>query len=210
MKNFSLGGRMDRRQQKTRAAILQACIDLLKEKDFRHITVGDIAKRADINRGTFYLHFTDKYDMLDSFENEMAEKIERVIVENVPKEPDLRLFIESRYDTIVQILNCYQENRKLLHFLLKCNYSSFQAKLRNKLKRVINEHIFPQLEKLKVELALPADLFVIAFTSISLSLAEYAYQSQTPLNVEQSAKFLFNIFLQGPARMLGLLQDEHA
>ena len=185
---------MDRRQQKTRAAILQACIDLLKEKDFRHITVGDIAKRADINRGTFYLHFTDKYDMLDSFENEMAEKIERVIVENVPKEPDLRLFIESRYDTIVQILTCYQENRELLNFLLKCDYASFQTKLRSKLRQAIAEHIFPQLDKLKIEILFPADLFVVVFTSISLSLAEYAYQSQKSLDVEQAAKFLFNIF----------------
>ena len=198
---------MDRRQQKTRAAILQACIDLLKEKDFRHITVGDIARRANINRGTFYLHFTDKYDMLDSFENEMAEKIERVLVENIPKEPDPRLFIESRYHTIVQIFECYQENKELLHFLLKCSYSSFQAKLRNKLKRVAVEHLFPQLEKLKVGMPLSADLFVIVFTSVSLSLAEYAYQSQTPLNVEQAAKFLFNVFLQGPAKTLGLLQD---
>ena len=185
---------MDRRQQKTRAAILQACIDLLKEKDFRHITVGDIARRANINRGTFYLHFTDKYDMLDSFENEMAEKIERAIVENIPMEPDPRLFIESRYDTIVQILTCYQENRELLNFLLKCDYASFQTKLRSKLRQAIAEHIFPQLDKLKIEILFPADLFVVVFTSISLSLAEYAYQSQKSLDVEQAAKFLFNIF----------------
>ena len=47
---------------------------LIEEKDFQKITIHEIAERADINRGTFYLHFLDKYDMMDHFENEMIEK----------------------------------------------------------------------------------------------------------------------------------------
>lgn len=199
---------MDRRQRKTRTAILQACIDLIQEKDFQKITIHDIAKRANMNRGTFYLHFVDKNDMVDSFENEMIEKIENVFVSNLPKEPDHQLFLQSRYETIVQILTCYQENKELLHFLLKCRYSSFQTKLRNKLKLVLTELVFPRLGKMEYEI--PVDLFVIAFTSVSLSLAEYAYQSQMSLDIEQSARFLFNIILQGPMKTLGLLQDEKA
>ena len=66
--------------------------------------------------------------------------------------------------------------------------------------------VFPKLGKLEFEI--PTDLFTIIFTSISLSLAEYAYQSKTPINIEQSSKLLFNIVLQGPAKTLGLLRDE--
>ena len=40
-------------------------IDLLAEKGFEKITVNDIAERADINRGTVYLHYVDKFDLLD-------------------------------------------------------------------------------------------------------------------------------------------------
>jgi len=50
--------------------------------------------------------------------------------------------------------------------------ASFQTKLRSKLRQAIAEHIFPQLEKLKIEILFPADLFAVVFTSISLSLAE--------------------------------------
>lgn len=197
---------MDRRQRKTRTAILDACVSLIQEKDFQKITVHDIVKEADINRGTFYLHFEDKYDMMNSFENEMIEKIEKVIVNNLPKEPSNQLFLESRYDTIVQILKCYEQNKELLMFLLKSSYSSFQEKLRNNLKLVFSEMIFPKLGKLEFEI--PTDLFTLMFTSISLSLAEYAYQSKTPINIEQAATLLFNIVLQGPAKTLGILQDE--
>ena len=54
------GGNMDRRQRKTREAIFAAFIDLLSEKNFAQITVGEIIERADIGRATFYSHFETK------------------------------------------------------------------------------------------------------------------------------------------------------
>jgi len=202
---------MDKRQRRTRAAILEACVALLQEKDFQKITIREIVERAGINRGTFYLHFADKYDMVDSFENEMIEKIERAIVDNLPKEPSGQLFLQSRYDTIVQILTCYQENKELLQFLLQSSYFSFQSKLRKRLKSVFNERVLPNLEKMQYDFPVKyVDFFIIAFTSVSLSLADYAYQTKTPIQIEETAKLLFNLLLQGPAKTFGLLQDEDA
>lgn len=116
------------------------------------------------------------------------------------------LFVETRYDTIVQILTCFENNRDLLQFLLKANYSSFQTKFRNKMKQIISEMVLPKIENLKYEIS--TDLFAIIFTSIMLSLAEYAYLSKTPIDIEQSAELLFNIVLHGPAKTLGLLDSD--
>ena len=44
---------------------MSAFIDLLAEKGFEKITINDIAERANINRGTVYLHYVDKFDLLD-------------------------------------------------------------------------------------------------------------------------------------------------
>ena len=198
---------MDRRKRKTRKAIFDACVSLMQEKEFQNITVNEIVARADINRGTFYLHFVDKYDMMNSFENEMIGKIEDVILNNIPKKQFEELFIQSRYDTVVEILKCYEQNKELLHLLMRSSHSaSFQAKLRDKLKFVVTEKIFPNFENL--ELQIPTDLLVILFTSISLSLAEYAQQSETPIDAEKLGEFFINVMLHGPAKMLGLNIDD--
>lgn len=51
---------MDRRQRKSREAILSAFIDLLSDKQFGQITVAEIIERADVGRATFYAHFETK------------------------------------------------------------------------------------------------------------------------------------------------------
>lgn len=195
---------MDRRKRKTRTAILNACIQLIQEKEFASITINEIVQRADINRGTFYLHFEDKLDMMSSFENEMIEKIKEVFVTNLPEEQSNELFIASRYQTIVQLLTCFEKDKELLQFILKSSHhQSFQMKFRRMLEQLLKETVFPKLHHLQINI--PIDLFVIIFISNALSLAEYTYQSEEPIDVEQLATFLINIMINGPAKTLGIM-----
>lgn len=55
---------MDRRQRKSREAIFRAFEELLKKRDFAHITVGEIIEKADVGRATFYAHFETKEFLL--------------------------------------------------------------------------------------------------------------------------------------------------
>ncbi|EPD49858.1 hypothetical protein HMPREF1208_01394 [Staphylococcus sp. HGB0015] len=67
---------MDRRVRKTKTAIKNAMITLLKTEKLDKITVNQIADVADINRATFYQHYLDKYDLLDQIEQEMIEQMQ--------------------------------------------------------------------------------------------------------------------------------------
>lgn len=57
----------DPRVKRTRQLLYQALMELWQEKGLRAITVQDLTERATINRATFYAHFQDKFDLLESF-----------------------------------------------------------------------------------------------------------------------------------------------
>ena len=57
---------IDRRTRYTRQTIKDSFLSLLKEKPFSKITVTEVCRMSEINRGTFYLHYYDIDDVLDS------------------------------------------------------------------------------------------------------------------------------------------------
>src|SRR5699024_2162369 len=69
----------DRRVRKTQNAIKLAFIQLLNEKDLDKITISDITHKADINRGTFYFHYEDKYMLLNKMENDYIEELSNTL-----------------------------------------------------------------------------------------------------------------------------------
>ncbi|OXM99491.1 TetR/AcrR family transcriptional regulator [Bifidobacterium vansinderenii] len=54
---------VQRRNTRTEGAIKEAFITLTNAKGFDAMTVSDLAREAHINRGTFYTHYTDKFDL---------------------------------------------------------------------------------------------------------------------------------------------------
>ena len=60
--------------------IQQAFIDLLQEENFDQVKVSDIARRAEIDRQTFYLHYVDKYYLLAKMNQSFLEDHFRPVV----------------------------------------------------------------------------------------------------------------------------------
>jgi AcrR family transcriptional regulator len=65
----------DLRIRRTHLFLQEAMIELITEKGFEAITVGDIAERAMINRATFYRHYQDKYDLVARIFEESADSL---------------------------------------------------------------------------------------------------------------------------------------
>jgi AcrR family transcriptional regulator len=66
--------KLDPRIKRTRQLLQQALMELMAEKSFQAITVGDITERATVNRVTFYAHFQDKYALLEYAIREMIKQ----------------------------------------------------------------------------------------------------------------------------------------
>ncbi len=65
----------DRRVRYTKMALKQSLLELMRDGPIEKITVKDICEKADINRGTFYAHYSDPYDLLAQIEDELFSEI---------------------------------------------------------------------------------------------------------------------------------------
>lgn len=70
----------DLRIRRTKKNIAEAFLNLLEAKPFEKIRVNDITAAAMINRSTFYLHYRDKYDLMESLQNEVIERANSLAV----------------------------------------------------------------------------------------------------------------------------------
>lgn len=69
----------DHRTKVTKMLIRRAFTDLLQQKPIQNITVKELCVCAGINRGTFYTHYTDIYDLLQKMEDDMLEDFTRAL-----------------------------------------------------------------------------------------------------------------------------------
>ena len=95
---------------RSRKMIQRALVALLQEKELDKITVTDIVTRADINRGTFYAHYTDISMVLDSIMEHVCQTL-REALEKQPlweKRPDARLILQHLQHMIEADLEFYR------------------------------------------------------------------------------------------------------
>lgn len=69
--------RHERRRLQTRNLLIQSTLQLVLEKGYESITIQDITDRADLGRGTFYLHFKDKEDVIWTAFRELFQELEQ-------------------------------------------------------------------------------------------------------------------------------------
>lgn len=69
-----------KRKTASKQAIKQAFTRLVHEKGFESLTVMEIAREAGINRGTFYTHYIDKYDLMEQLEKETMEDLKSILL----------------------------------------------------------------------------------------------------------------------------------
>jgi len=71
----------DRRTLYTRMVIRNALLSLLSEEAYPDITVAALCREAEINRGTFYLHYSNLREVLDELFDEVLGKMRSVLVQ---------------------------------------------------------------------------------------------------------------------------------
>lgn len=110
----------------TQEAMIDVFMELLKEKSFDKITVKEIIEGAEINRNTFYYHYQDIYDLLESaFQREGMKFREDSRPENTFVEEYLRT-VEFLMDHREAIVHLYRsKSRRIIISYVESAVSSF-------------------------------------------------------------------------------------
>ena len=103
--------KVDRRVRKTKSQLRAGLARLMQEKGIGEITVKELVNEVDINRSTFYLHYSDIPALLREIEDDMMEEMERAVREHPIKEDSTSRFRED----IFRVLN---ENREISRALI--------------------------------------------------------------------------------------------
>lgn len=100
-----------RREEYTIRVIRETFLEMLKKERLERISVGDLCKIADINRSTFYRHYADIYELLDTICDECYE----MLIGTIPSTRDMFF---SGYDLVYHACAITEANKDLYQLLL--------------------------------------------------------------------------------------------
>lgn len=146
--------KIDRRVRYTKMVLKDSLSELLEEKPIEKITVKEVCDKADINRGTFYSHYSDQYDLYDSVVNEIVDGVFEHMGDFMAKDTDdiikaitnvflflkenntlvktlinrgVRYSVEKRIYTIFENIYNNNPNKRLDSDLVSCGYQYMSA-----------------------------------------------------------------------------------
>jgi AcrR family transcriptional regulator len=194
----------DRRTIRTKKMIRNALSELIEEKGFNDISITDLTKRADINRGTFYLHYTDKYDLLEKVENEVIQEIQ----EQTKDIDSINLLnidaLNEPLPFMIKLFEYFKENSNFMKAILGPKGDPI---FHNKIKKFIETNLFEKtLIKTfnKDNMLVPEEYFISYVLSAHLGVVQQWIESGMKKSPKDMALILTKLFLLGPFGVIGL------
>jgi len=193
----------DRRIVRTQLAIRDALVTLIKEKGFDALTVSDIVARANINRGTFYLHYKDKYDLLEQTETEILEEIQQIFLRSNSLRTGDANTVEQLQQLAIMLLEYIKEHADLMHaFLgLQGNYS-FITRIRNMAEQ--NLKLGALLGLKEENFLVPREYLLSYVLHANLGVLQAWFVTGCKESPQEMARILFQLSFEGPIRAIGL------
>ncbi|OOM14631.1 TetR/AcrR family transcriptional regulator [Clostridium saccharobutylicum] len=179
----------DRRIGKTQKSIRDALMKLLEEKDASQITIKELAECANINRKTFYMHYSSIDAIFDKIEDETIEKFLLILdkCDFFHDQFNEYAFFTSLNDVINEDFDFYQK-------LIRANsYNFLLIKVKKILKDTLIERFYKKLNNDKEVLNLYAEFTASGIMSMYIEW----FNIDSKLSLEDLAKTASNIAFKG-------------
>lgn len=183
----------DEMNAQTKDKIEQTLLMLLREKEFSKISVRDITTVAGINRGTFYLHYVDKYELVEKMEEDLlaglmaaCQSLEPAQVLQEARNGELSIFSMQVFHYIAahfakfKVLLSHHHQSGFLKRLQQFFCQQFTKKYAN---HALNDP------------GIPTNYFAAFAASAFLGVIEEWLKEETPASPEQVANYYVRIIL---------------
>ena len=185
---------LDRRTVRTRRALRNALVALILEKGYEAITIQDITDRADLNRGTLYLHYRDKQDLLLS---SSADVYDELIAQLTPLSPD-HLTVDVPEQNLILVYRHVAANADFYRVMLSDHgVPAFIRRLR---------HIFAQWSLARLDAlrglgapitSLPSEFAVNFISGAVIGVIEWWLENELSITPEVLAQHTLQLTVSG-------------
>ena len=179
-----MSDRQDRRSQRTRHLLSAALVELIREKDYSSITVGDIIERANVGRSTFYAHYRDKDSL---FVGEMDRVID-VLNHRIPNQE------ESPFFPSLGLLRHVGEEYELYKALLWTPGIDLMIK---HMQKSLSQRVEQGLQKSARELEVPIPILASFMVGSFLTLLRWWLENKMVYSPEEMDKIFRKLTLAG-------------
>ncbi|WP_078427454.1 TetR/AcrR family transcriptional regulator [Alkalihalobacterium alkalinitrilicum] len=107
---------LDKRIQRSKAALKESCLTLLYEKKFDSISITEIVRTANYNRGTFYANFNSKEDLLNEIIQDVLK--EMILQIRKPYQSVKKVNLKEMQIGDITLFEYLKDNAKLYRLLL--------------------------------------------------------------------------------------------
>ena len=177
--------KIDRRVRYTKMVLRESLSALLKDESIEKITVKRICEHADINRGTFYSHYSDQFDLYNNIVDELIEGIfERL--GNFMTVPE-----EELVKSIVNTFEYIKENGELITTLIN---KGVEYNVEKRIRNIVEEIYLSKNDDVDMDYLNCAYSFIAAG---SISLIRQWLNSDMSKSAEEMAFFSRQLISRG-------------
>lgn len=171
---------------KTRKRLINAFWNLYKTERIEKISIGAIARKAGVNRGTFYEYFSDIYDLLDQFENDILSSLKNRFTANTEA-----VTIQGKVP-VNEMISIFHEYGEEFYILLgNKGDPAFYTKLKNAMRSHIIEvfHVDPTKKT--------TEYFLTYILAALTGMIGQWYESDKDISDSELMELIFNLIYGG-------------
>ncbi len=185
----------DRRRVKTRAHILKAFEEIVLDEGYEQMNVLKLTQKAQINRSTFYDHFTDLDELYHHVIDDLMDQFTGFLVPEAFT-ADGRLNLSAMHSIVVNILDKISQRREFLKNLIQ---TSDVRILKERIILAISARYHHNIEMLAFgsNSKHNGELLIYYLSSVLYGFLNYWINSNNPIGSEEMASSMIDLVLNG-------------